>query len=332
MKRRLVPLAPLVALASVATACGGGGEPPFEFGIQAVALNLAFADPELAVPVEPNVIVKLIPAPPGVESGNDLERFVEGPPPSPPARSCPVAPVGSVPAEVVSFAIDAPPLAGLYRRHNSGTMDISGGPFSIVLPFPPTSTWTYGTGEPITTTDPLGKTTTVTQYDVRKVLSPSFIVTDRYELRADRVVLVRRTTRTGAGETIFEPSPAIDFFVFGEQGDTWNSAGVDLERGTSMVVQGRIEAREIVDVCGTAYDTYRVAVSENAVDLSTGDSSGTAQDDPNIYNIATQFGGLVVREDVHSTFTTTDSGSGTPLVIEFDYVSTVDAVRPVAGS
>lgn len=328
MIRRLVPL---VAFASAAAACGSGGAPPFEFGIQAVALNLAFAEPELAVPVPPNVIVKLIPAPPGVDSGDDLDRFVLAPPPPVPP-TCPVAPDNSIPVDVVSFAVDAPPAAGLYRRHNTGTMDITGGPFSVVLPFPPTSTWEHGEPELITTTDVLGTTTAVTQYDVRKVLSPSFIVTDRYELRADRVVLVRRTTQTGAGVTTFEPSPAIDFFVFGEQGDTWNSAGIDLERGTSMVVQGLIESREIVDVCGEVYDTYRVAVSENSVDLSTGDSSGTPQDDPNIYNIATQFGGLVVREDVHSTFTTTDPGTGTPLVIEFDYISTVDAVKPVGAS
>lgn len=330
MNRLRLVLLPL--LATVAAACGGGGAPPFEFGIQSVALDLAFSEPELVVPVPPNVIVQLIPAPPGV-TGDDLDRFVDPAPPIPPLfPPCPTAPEGSPPTRTVSFAVDDPPDPGAYRRHNTGDMHITGGPFEVVLPFPPITTWDIGEPEEITSTDPLGTTTTVQRYEVRKTLSSSFIVTDLYEIRVDRVVLLRRTTRTGAGESVFEPSPPIDFFVFGQEGDTWSSGGIDLERGASMVVQGAIVSREIVDVCGEVVDTYRVSSSETMVDLTTGETSGTSQDDPNIYNIATHLGGLVVREDVHSTLTTKDPGSGAPLVVEFDYVSTLDSVDPVPSS
>lgn len=323
----------LVLLASLASAaCTGGGQPPFQFGIQAVALNLAFTDPELAQPVAPNVIVQLIPAPPGLNVGNLDEYASDVYAPinvSPPTAVCPKAPDNAVPRDVVTFAVKAPPGAGTYPRHNAGSIGITGGAFPITVPFPASTQWQIGAGMPITTTDPVGTATTVTQYEVRKVLSPSFTVTDRYEIRRDRIVLIERTTHTDAGDTVFQPSPAIDFFVFGQEGDSWSSGGVDLDRGTSMVVQGKIESREVVDVCGEVIDTFRVSSSETTVDLRTGDTSGTAQDDPNIYNVATQLGGLVVREDVHTTFTTTDKASGTPLVITLDYVSTVNSVEPV---
>lgn len=326
-------LAPLLVLAVAGTACGGGGEPPFQFGIRAVALNLAFKEPELAQPIAPNVIVKLIAGVPGLEAPEDLADFATPPyqPPiavDPPSDACPKAPDNSVPGEVVTFAVEAPPAPGTYPRHNIGRINITGGAFPITVPFPSATFWQVGDAAPIATTDALGATTTVTQYDVTKTLSPAFVVTDRYEIRKDRVVLVQRTTRTDTGETVFVPSPAIDFFVFGQEGDSWNSGGVDLERGTSMVIQGKIEAREVIDVCGEVFDTFRVSSSETTVDLETGDTSGTPQDDPNIYNIGTQLGGLVLREDVHSTFTTTDQASGTPLVVEFDYISTVNSVEP----
>ena len=331
-------IAALVAATCLAAACGGGGKPPFEFGIRPVALNLSFKEPDLAKPVAPNVIVKVIPAPPGVDTGADLAPYETDPGEAPPIiyppalTGCPKAPKGSVPVDPVTFAVDAAPAAGTYRRHNTGSITVTGGPFPITIPFPFTSTWTVSKPEKITTTDPLGTTTTVIQYEVRKDLAPGFAVTDRFEIRKDRVVLMKRTTKTDAGETVFEPSPAIDFFVFGQEGDSWNSGGVDLERGTSMVIQGKIEAREVVDVCGTVYDSFRVSSSETTVDLATGDTSGTAQDDPNIYNVATQFGGLVIAEDVHATYTTKDKASGSPLVIEFEYLSTVDSVEPAKQS
>ena len=327
LRLALVLLAPLAS-----AACAGGGKPPFQFGIQAVALNLAFAEPELAKPVAPNVIVRLFPAPPGLDAGNLGDFASRGYRPTyglPPSTACPKAPDGSVPDDVVTFAVTAPPTAGTYQRHNLGTIGITGGAFPITVPFPGSTRWQVGAGAPITTTDPVGRSTTVTQYEVRKVLSPTFIITDRYEIRSDRVVLVERMSHTDAGDTVFHPSPAIDFFVFGQEGDTWSSGGVDLERGTSMVVQGKIESREVVDVCGDVFDTFRVSSSETTVDLRTGDTSGTPQDNPNIYNVATQLGGLIVRENVHETFTTKDKASGTPIVITFDYISTVDSVDPI---
>jgi hypothetical protein len=336
---RIRLIAALLAASCLAAACGSGGKPPFEFGIRPIALNLAFKEPELAKPVAPNVIVKVIPAPPGIDTGADLSPYETDPgEPAPPivyppaTPECPKAPEGSGPVDPVTFAVEAPPKAGTYRRHNVGTITVTGGPFPFTLPFPFTSAWTVSKPESITTTDPLGTATTVIQYEVRKTLAPNFVVTDRFEIRKDRIVLMKRITKTDAGETMFVPSPAIDFFVFGQEGDSWNSGGVDLERGTSMVIQGKIEAREVIDVCGTVYDSFRVSSSETTVDLETGDTSGTAQDDPNIYNVATQFGGLVIAEDVHATYTTKDPKSGSPLVIEFEYLSTVDSVEPAKQS
>ena len=94
-----------------------------------------------------------------------------------------------------------------------------------------------------------------------------------------------------------------------------------------MVVNGKIEKREVVDTCGELVDTYRITLSETMVNLATGETSGTPQDEPNVYNVATQYGGMIVREDVHYTQTTT-TADGTPVVLEFDYVSTLDDIEP----
>ena len=48
-----------------------------------------------------------------------------------------------------------------------------------------------------------------------------------------------------------------------------------------MVVQGSIDKREVVDVCGSLYDSYRVISSEQVSNVSAGYNSQTASNDPN---------------------------------------------------
>jgi hypothetical protein len=75
-----------------------------------------------------------------------------------------------------------------------------------------------------------------------------------------------------------------------------------------MVVQGKILKRELVDVCGAVYDTYQVQSTERIVNLTSQYSSSTSDatdpsggsGHPNIYNIATQFGGLFLRDEEHT--------------------------------
>src|SRR5437879_1398022 len=93
------------------------------------------------------------------------------------------------------------------------------------------------------------------------------------------------------------------------EGTSWNSAGIDPRDGTSMVVQGSVRKRTNVDLCGKLYDTYEIVSNEHIANLRTGLTSNTDQNDPNVYNVATQFGGLFVRQHIN-TITTFPSDSG----------------------
>jgi hypothetical protein len=318
----------------MASACGGGNGSAFDIGIKRVALALAFKEEKLAKPVKPEVIIRVIPAPPGVTSPGDLNQYrtPQTPPISIPPLfpTCAVAPKGAAPADVVRFAVDAPPTSGTYLRHNTGTIVVSGGAFPITLPFPFITTWDLPPAEKVTEPAPagVGEPTVYTEFEVHKVLAPGFKTIDRFRLLPDKIQLVRRTSINQERTTLFQPSPPVDFYVFGTEGTSWNSPGVDLENGTAMLFQGKIAKREVVDVCGEVYDTYRVEATERVVDLATGATTGTKDGELDVYNVATQLGGLVVRETLHQQAATTDPATGSPLVIEFDYVSTLDTVTP----
>lgn len=324
MKRRVL----LALLPVVAAACGGGGDEPTQVGIRRVALALAFSEEELAEPVPPRVITQLVPTAPTVEFTDTevvIPDVVVGV-----APQCPTLAPGASAEVPVTFEVTGPPAPGAYGRHNSGSIDVTGGPFPITLPYPFISTDTVSVPETVDVEPAPGVPATeqATEYEITRDLGFGFQTTDRYRVTARAVELVSRTTVTPGQTSEFRPTPPIDVYVFGVENSSWNDAGVDNENGTAMAFRGRIEKREVVDVCGTAVDTYRVLAEETTVNLETGQTSGTSSGDPNIYNVATQFGGLIVRADVHTTDTTRDPNSDAPLVLEFDYVSTLDSVEP----
>jgi hypothetical protein len=87
-------------------------------------------------------------------------------------------------------------------------------------------------------------------------------------------------------------------------------------------VQGQIVRREAVDVCGVMIDSYRVETTEQLVDLTTGSTSGTTTGTSNVYNVATQLHGFIVREQIRTTTRKADTATGTPVTIEMNYTST----------
>ena len=144
---------------------------------------------------------------------------------------------------------------------------------------------------------------------------------------------------TQDGEVKFEPTPPITIMKMGaNEGETWVSAGTDTDTGTSMVVQGEIEKREPVDVCGTMIDTYRVVSTERVVNLAgtatytstTSDTNNTPGSDgpgkPNVYHVATHYGGLLVQDEQH-TITQLNTELG-PVTVIIDSVSTVTSTTP----
>ena len=69
----------LVALSLITSACGrGGNNDPLAIGVRRVALNLTFAKEELKVPIEPQVIINLLPPIEGLNGPDDLSKFATG--------------------------------------------------------------------------------------------------------------------------------------------------------------------------------------------------------------------------------------------------------------
>jgi hypothetical protein len=330
-----------IALGLVAGCGTGAGD--FDLSVRRVALSLAFADEDKAEPIAPNVIVRLIPAPPeALVDGADLSNIPLSMPPK-----CPVAPEGAPMVDVGTYGIHNTPAPGTYRRHNEGALLIKGA-LELRIPFPRETRWEYSAvtevpppspvddpsapaagadnlGDNFPPGEPEGK---VYEYTVTKILTGEFSITDTIRLTPRRMILLKRETTSTGVTTTFTPDPPVTLLEHADgEGHEFRSAGVDNATGTAMVVDGLVEKREAVDVCGTVHDTLRVVVSEQMVNLAEGGTSGTASGEPNVYNIATQLGGLVVREDLHFTQTITQA-DGTAAVVEWDYVSTINSAQP----
>jgi hypothetical protein len=339
--KRVLSLVVLLALSST-TACGTGAA-DFDMSVRRVALSLAFADEDKANPVEPRVIVRLIPAPPeALLPDADLSNIPLSLPPK-----CPAAPEGAPVVDIGTYGIQRPPEAGTYKRHNEGNLIITGA-LPIRVPFPKSTRWelsdVHEVAPPPPTEDAAGPIAgaenvvdnfppgevagaPMWEYTVRKVLTGQFTILDTYRLTSRRLQLLRRETITPDVTITFTPDPPITMLEHADgEGHTWRSAGVDSETGTAMVVDGLVEKREPVDVCGTLHDAYRVVVTERLVNLTNGETSGTADGDPNVYHVASQLGGLVLREDLH--FTQTIATADGPAIVEWDYQSTQDSTTP----
>jgi hypothetical protein len=341
MIRRATTFLLLLGLASSA-ACGTGSA-DFDMSVRRVALSLAFKDPEKAKTVEPRVVVQLIPAPPeALRPDADLANI----PLSVPAK-CPKAPEGAPVVDVGTYGILKPPTTGVYPRHNEGGLTLFGA-LPIKIPFPRASVWeisdlaeipppspvedpaaAIGGAENATDNFPPGEVAgaPMWEYTVTKKLTPQFTLVERYRLTSRRLLLLSRETITTEGSSVFTPDPPVSMLEHSDgEGHTWRSAGMDSATGTALVIDGSLERREPVDVCGTLHDTYRVVTVERMVNPATGDVNSTNEEDPNVYFVASQLGGLVLREDLHfqQTIATADGAA----IVEWDYQSTMDTVTP----
>lgn len=332
--KRLVGFVVLVAIASAA--CSNGGAPKLRLGVRAVALDLAFSNPKLAVPVEPEHIIRVIPAPPEVASGAvPLTAFK----PAPALRPlCATAAADASVRKQATLGIFGPPAAGRYPRHNTGTFGISAGQLNLTLPYPPITRDDVDAAIEVEQPPPYdlggpGKPrpgSGVFEWNVVNTVTAEFVVTTRYRVTSAALQMVEQTTQTGEGSRTFTPAPPISILELGQGvGHAWRSAGVDTDTRTAMVFDAKITTKSVVDACGTLVDAFRVEANETFVDLTNGQTSGTDSGNPNVYDIATQFGGLIARAEIHVTQALRDEASGTPLVLTFNYVSTIDSPEPV---
>lgn len=337
--RQVVAIA--AALAMLATACGGSGADALEIGVKRIALDLAFKNEALAEPVPPARIIEVIGAPEEIfeeDEEPNVVRRVQSPLP-PPRETCPEADPESFPKEPVTVFFRGAPKEGTYRLHNQGTIRVTGGAFPFTLPFPAVSTWqirnvvvtpAVPSDIPQPVRDYLGSGDIVT-FDLEKkvtTVGASLIVTDSYRYNRTELTLQKRVTSTQGRKDTFTPTPAVTLIKTEQgDGDTWNSAGFDRATNTSMVVQGKIERRQFVDVCGERFDAWKVVSTESTANLLTGEHSETDVQQPNVYRFANHFGALVLQEEGH--YSQSLIIDGRPVTLRYDYISTLDSIEPV---
>ena len=328
----------LCAAALVVPACGGHKGPP-QLGLRRLDLDLIFKDQSKAAP-PPSIRQIMEAQQPLATAGPVFGALAARPPSSGPepmaplspsplgsaASACPAAKPGAVPAEPVTGIVGAPPAAGLYAQHNTGTYSLDR--LNLKGDFPPVTAMEITNVKDVTAPDITGQAARTITFDVveHSLLSTT---TTSYQSTATELDLVSTSTVANGQTSTFTPTPVITMMQYSGEGSFWKSAGIDQATGTSMIVQGTVDKRESVDVCGTMIDTYRVVSSERVTNVGTGYDSQTDPNDPNVYNVATQFGGLMVRQHINTTTTFTVNGS--LLTLALNYTSTVDSAHPRAA-
>ena len=336
-----------IAAALVVAACAGGlsacsgHRGTVDLGLKRYTLDLAFKDATKA-PGAPSVAQILAAQEPVGETGTVLSAVAEPVKPSTvalvPLPTCGQAPKGSLPDTPVTGGPNKPPAVGLYTQHVTGYFSLDG-PIKLKGAAPPFATMEIANVSDVSTSDSTGAVRTVT-YDVieRTILATT---TTRYQSvsrEAGRALptapsaltseldLISAETKTATGTQSFKPDQPVTMMQYNGEGSFWKSVGVDRSTGTSMVVQGTIAKRESIDVCGKMVETFRVESTEHVTNPITGYDSQTAANDPNVYSVATQFGGLMVQ--VHTSTTTTFVANGASETVVLNQLSTLDSINP----
>lgn len=308
--RRIRALALPVVLGLALTACGPDREA--EIAMRATALDLQFARPDLAVPVPPKIIVRLLPAPPVV-----LDRITDpsAPPLPVPTQAPPVAPVGCPPAgtpgrpgtPLVESTLGAP-APGLYTFDTKGTGTVSGGVDSVSAALPLSTFSTVSAPRQVDPSDTVdleggapasGKQT---QYTVTTRLSDKVTQTDVLRVSATSINLVSRTLENAERTFEIKPSPQVQLMVFGPVGTRWSSRGTDQDTTSTLEYSGSIDAETEVTVCGVTTKAYTVSYSSTLTNPPGYEvvRTGTDATHPASFTIAPQLGGLVLAEKVYT--------------------------------
>jgi hypothetical protein len=329
----------VVVLALVASACSGRGKDPLEIGVKRIALNLAFSDETKAEPVDRNKVLQVITVPEDVAAYEPDAPVGSGRkiPPLAGFRPCPAAAVDNFPKEPVTLVMRGAPKPGLYTTHNAGTVKITDGAIPFTLPYPIASKLEIS--KVVVTPEVPGQQDTppavqgvagfgdVVTFDVLETVGTSSVLSS-YRYDDTNFQLIRRETKSPGRDTAIAPVPAVTLQHLGKgKADSWASAGADQDNNTGMVVQGNIEDRENVDICGQRYDSWKVLSTETTANLSSSEHSENEPNQPIIYHFANQLGGLIIQKEVHATETV--NVEGRPVTVQYDYVSTLDSVDPI---
>lgn len=323
----------LLAGATVGLLIAGcsGPQAPLTVGVRDVATNVvlknaplpepgdtAVAFPPAAVPIAgPGALRPLTPA--------EAERFVppSGPPPTTtptPTAACPKATPFAAPRDPAVNSIRRVPAATTspYIFRNDGILRIGGAnpreervePESprvvqnarVVRGRLPTDE--HYTFEVAATLG--GLTTTTTYRTVPELSTPPVESGGRPGLFIQAI----RVTQEGREVSRFEPPSPLMLLPFPvKEGDTGVSSGTDPTTGVTYSYRYTVGARERADACGKLVDAFTVNVSDGRIVGIRNTLVGFSAS----YAVATQYGGITVKESVD--IVTTEVGTGTERVV-----------------
>lgn len=335
----------VIAVAVSTAACSQSDAPDLRIGLQRIALDLAFrAEGDAKPQPQQALTATVVPSQAEFAVSVPSDAFARTFPARPMTPPCPVA-QNTLPEKPVTNTVLNPPAVGRYPLHRTGTFAVESAVFPFKGAMPATGEKEYRKLKVIPgSTDVLGnKAPNQYEWEVYEQVGDNFTART---LRAtsSAIQLVKQVTKVGNTTVTFSPTPPVTLIGLGTgAGVSWNSAGVDTATGTSMVVQGRVVKRENVDLCGKVYDTFMVQSTEritNVADQYTSQTNDAASQasgaaggepgKPNYYWVATQYGGLFIQEEFHTTTTmTTQVGNArVPITLKLDYRNTFDSIDP----
>lgn len=367
-KRSLISLVCLGGLAL--SGCGFNTGRGFQVGVKQVGVNLAFANGSLLTTRIVNLppvpapsfgsflatVGRNLPAVGATAAAGSAPNPSVASQPLPTNRfpigfQCPKASPDARPDVPLQVYVSKPPATGLYSEHNTGKFTIIENGLSLTGAYPQQGEFTIQNEKVTRSSDSVNGAVTDFYYDlVEQGVDGSQTVTtylaqlvnggvsNYAQLEAGtgpgttgQLDLVKQVTTNSQGTSTFAPSSPVEIMAMTTGvGASWNSVGVDPSSGTAMEVSGKVAAVDNVDLCGHVVEAYRVVSNEQVSNPRSGFASSTSTNDPNVYEIAPQFGGLFVSEHIDTTTTipSTSSSSTNATVVELDYTSTLDSVKP----
>ncbi|HXA29219.1 MAG TPA: hypothetical protein VN193_10790 [Candidatus Angelobacter sp.] len=230
-----------------------------------------------------------------------------------PASLCPTAPVDAVAAIAADPSASTPPAAATYPWREHGSYQLGG---AAARQFPPTLTHTVANvSAPDATTGSYtfdvgttaGGLTGLQQVTSSyQVIPPPQGTTDVQGVNTSKAaglyltaMVVRDANLPSARVARFAP-PILLMQFPGTDLPSWTTTGTDSASGTTIELSAAVTRRVSVDACGTVVDAWEVSASGTLVGPDQNLTLNHLT-----YDVATQYGGLIVAEsdDVSGTET-----------------------------
>lgn len=310
MKTRRTVVAVVCAMA--ATACAGPGR-SLEVGVKDVPVDIVLGAPQQS-PVSPPLGAGPITgfpgfiAPPAPDPGDHGGWVIN----DPPASACPIGNPLDAAQLVARKEAPLPPVEQTYAYRNQGTLKVGDGATTV---YPKAEKRTVSTVRKITAgtyefdvaADLLGTVTTTTYRVINDGATPdrgayiAGIVTRRADGSAeaftpDRPLLLLPFPPPEYGTNLEDE-------IDRQRGTSYTSSGTDPLSQTTMLVEARVVGKERVDACGEWVDAFDVEVTNGRIVGPTKNITFTGH-----FLVATQYGGLVVEDNLH--FVGTDGSKG----------------------